>query len=220
MEVPLPLQLSIAVFTGMVAATFVPPVRKAIPRTAELLLWVALITVCALGVKSVTDAKTRDVSAAALWGAQQAANAIPGLLLGGVGGWIDEQRVAIAGWLVIAAGVDALALMLFHALRREARWSPRVRLRDWVELPLPEPDVSPGWLASASPVITERLRLAATAAMDAAAHLNFAARAWYDGVGRQAIGQVIDIRGLLGAQSSREEISDGGSTNRPDSLAS
>ncbi len=139
MEVPLLLQFSIALFTGMVAATFVPPVRKAIPNAVEVALWLALITVCVLGVMSVTDHNARDLSFSALWAAGQVLNTIVGLMLGGIGIWISDHRFAIASWLVITAGADVLALMLLHSLRNAAGWQPRVRLREWMELPVHAP---------------------------------------------------------------------------------
>ena len=139
MEVPLLLQFSIALFTGMVAATFVPPVRKAIPTAVEVALWLALITACVLGVMSVTDPNARNLSFSALWATDQVLNTIVGLMLGGIGIWISDHRFAIASWLVITAGADVLALMLLHSLRNAAAWQPRVRLREWMELPVHPP---------------------------------------------------------------------------------
>ena len=141
-EVPLLLQLSIALFTGMVAATFVPPVRKAIPRPAEAVLWAAFITVCVLGVMSVSDKSARDLSMATMWASEQVVNTILGLLLGGAGSWIAEHRFAIASWLVVVAGADVLALMLIRSMRSAAPLAPRVRLGEWMELPLSGPAVS------------------------------------------------------------------------------
>ena len=139
MGVPLLLQFSIALFTGMVAATFVPPVRKSIPRLVEIGMWIALITVCALGVLSVTDPNARELSVSALWGAAQVINTVAGLLLGGVGAWTFDHRFVIATWLVIVAGADLFALMLLRALRLAAPWRPRVRLGEWMELPVSVP---------------------------------------------------------------------------------
>src|SRR5207247_124793 len=44
-------------------------------------------------------------------------------------------------WLVIVAGADVLALMLIKSLRSAAPWRPRVRLREWMELPVTTPAV-------------------------------------------------------------------------------
>src|SRR5947209_20564611 len=112
MEVPLALKFSIALFTGMVAVTFFPPVRKSIPRTVEVGLWIALVTVCVLGVTSVTDPNARNLSATAVWAVDQVLTTVVGLLLSGVAGWISENRFEIARWMVIVAGADAFALIL------------------------------------------------------------------------------------------------------------
>ena len=271
MEVPLLLQFSIALFTGMVAATFVPPVRKAIPRPAEAVLWAAFITVCVLGVMSVTDKTARDLSMATVWASEQVVNTILGLLLGGAGSWITEHRFTIASWLVIVAGADVLALVLIRSMRSAAPWAPRVRLGEWMELPLSGPAV-PVRQPAADPLAGLNRALAAATAVlvaralgllamfsvrlrgavhaqtgqvrrdrpgarsrlesvrDAMAHLNFAARAWYEGAGQPALstaaatateaatrtartagrrlrpaaaraGQVIDIRTFVGGQS-------------------
>ncbi|OLB86695.1 MAG: hypothetical protein AUI15_30695 [Actinobacteria bacterium 13_2_20CM_2_66_6] len=225
MEVPLFLQFSIALFTGMVVATFVPPVRRSIPRVAEVAFWVALIVSCALGVMSVTDTNARDLSMSAIWGAEQVVNTIFGLLLGGVATWISDNRFAIASWLVIVAGADVLALVLIRSLRTAAPWTPRVRLREWMELPVHAQAVPARQpVYAADPLRLEGLR-------DATAHLQFAARAWYAAAGEPAVssvaskaggaavrtaraarrgllqpaaeraGQVIDIRALLSVQS-------------------
>ncbi|SRR6266581_2243961 len=168
--VPLLLQFSIALFTGMVAATFVPPVRKAIPRPAEVVLWVALITACVLGVMSVTDQNARDLSIASAWAAEQVVNTVFGLLLGGVGSWIYEHRFVIASWLIIVAGADALALMLVRSMRIATPWAPRVRLGEWMELPLSEPPV-PVRQPAADPLVGVNRSLAAATAVVATAAL-------------------------------------------------
>jgi hypothetical protein len=142
-EVPLLLQFCIALFTGMVAATLVPPVRRSIPRPVEVILWIALITVCVFGVMSVTDPNARELSASAAWGADQVINTAVGLMFGGFGGWLSDHRFAIASWLVIIAGADIFALMFLGSYRSGRAWRPRVRLREWMELPLPAPAMVP-----------------------------------------------------------------------------
>lgn len=139
MEVPLLLQFSIALFTGMVAATFVPPVRRSIPRPVEVILWIALVTVCLVGVVSITDPNARELSASVAWGADQVINTAVGLLFGGAGGWLSDHRFKLASWLVIVAGVDIFALMFLGSWRRARAWQPRVRLREWMELPVQAP---------------------------------------------------------------------------------
>jgi hypothetical protein len=136
-EVPLLLQFSIALFTGMVAATFVPPVRRSIPRPVEVILWIALVTVCIVGVVSITDPNARELSASVAWGADQVINTIVGLLFWGAGAWFADHRFTLASWLVIVAGVDIFALMFLASRRSAQAWQPRVRLREWMELPVP-----------------------------------------------------------------------------------
>jgi hypothetical protein len=140
-EIPFLLQLSIALLTGVVAATLAPPVRRAIPRPVEVGMWIGLVMVCSLGVMSVTDPDARDLSFSVLWAAERVVNTVFALLVGGVANWVAENRFAIASWLVIVAGADVLALMLIRSLRSAAPWQPRVRLREWMELPVATPAV-------------------------------------------------------------------------------
>ena len=164
MEGPFLLQFSIALFTGMVAATFVPPVRKSIPRLVEVGMWIALLTVCALGVMSVTDTNARELSMSALWGVDQVVNTIAGLLLGGAGAQISDHRFVIATWLVIIAGADIFMLMLLRSLREAAPWRPRVRLREWMELPVSAPLAPAAQPAYADPLAGINRRLAGAGA--------------------------------------------------------
>ena len=180
-EAPFLLQFCIALFTGMVAATFVPPVRKSIPRAVEIGLWIALITVCAVGVVSVTDPNARNLSMSALWAADQIINTVAALLIGGVTGWISDHRYAIATWMILVAGIDIFALMLIRSVRGATPWQPRVRLREWMELPVPAPAVVPAPARVADPLAGVNRRLAATSAILAAAmmarSLDFSIRA-------------------------------------------
>jgi hypothetical protein len=136
-ELPLLLQFSIALFTGMVAATFVPPVRRSIPRPVEVILWVALVTVCLVGVMSITDPNARELSASAAWGADQIINTVFGLMFAGVGAWFMDHRFSMASWLAIIAGADIFALLFIASWHSTRTWQPRVRLREWMELPVP-----------------------------------------------------------------------------------
>jgi hypothetical protein len=167
------LQFLIALFTGMVAATFVPPVRRAIPRPVEILLWVAFVTVCVLGVASITDPNTRELSTSAVWGADQIINTTVGLVLGGVGGWVFDHRFSITSWLVIVAGIDILALMFLGSLRRSRQSQPRIRLREWMEIPIPAPEAVLGRRrqAAADPLAGVNRRLAGWSAIAATAAL-------------------------------------------------
>jgi hypothetical protein len=270
---PLLLQFSIALCTGMVAATFIPPVRRAIPRPVEVVLWIALIVVCAVGMLAVSDSSARNLTTSVLWGADHVLNTIAGLLVGGVVSWIYDHRFPIATWLLMLAGADLFALILLRSMRKARPWQPRVRLGEWMEMPVPVPATARATVAQADPLVEVNRRLAAGtvvlgAAMlaktadlsirirnvmqplhkrrlaeaanagrigsqarleslrDAAAHLQYAAWAWYEAAGQPAVsglagkagstaraagkalrpvafkpGQVIDIQALLSAQS-------------------
>jgi len=168
-DVPLLLQFSIALFTGMVAATFVPPVRRAIPRPVEICLWIAFVTACVLGVASINDPNARELSTSAVWAADQIISTSAGLVLGGVGSWISDHRFAIASWLVIIAGADIFALMLIGSLRSAQPWQPRVRLGEWMEIPIPAPE--PAVARRQDPLAGANRRVAAWSAIAATAAL-------------------------------------------------
>jgi len=174
MEVPLLLQFSIALLTGMVASTFVPPVRRSIPRPVEIAMWIGLATVCLLGILSVTDKNARELTTAAAWGADQIINTLIGLLGAGIAAWISDHRFAIATAVVILAGIDLVALALIRSIRTAERAQPRVRLRDWMELPLPSRQHVP---APASAFDTINRRFAAGVALATAALLTAALNA-------------------------------------------
>jgi hypothetical protein len=171
-ELPLLLQFAIALFTGMVAATFVPPVRRAIPRPVEVLIWIALVTVCVLGVLSITDPNARELSTSAAWGADQIINTMVALLLAGVGVWILDHRFAIAGWMILVTSVDIIALIflksLLNSLRSARPWQPRIRLGEWMELPVVDTAAPPRRrLVVADPLAGVNRRLAAASAVAA-----------------------------------------------------
>ena len=137
MDGPLLLQFSIALFTGLVAATFVPTVRRSIPLLVEVLFWIGLVVACTIGVISITDPNARELSASAAWGVDQLISTLVALSLGGVVSWFSENRFALASWLVIIAGVDIFVLILRSSMRSGMGWQPRVRLGEWMELPVP-----------------------------------------------------------------------------------
>ena len=111
------LQFSIALFTGMVAATFIPSIRKVIPKPVEVLLWAALILACFIGLLSVSDPNARNLSTSVVWATDKVINTTVGLLLGGAADWISINRFWIATWLFIVAGADLFALMLLRSMR-------------------------------------------------------------------------------------------------------
>ena len=144
MEGPLLLQFSIALFTGMVAATLVPPVRRVVPRPIEIALWVVLVVVCVFGVVSITNPQARELTTAAFWGGDQVTMTLAGLLGAGLTGWLLDNRFTLATCLAIACGIDIVALALLRSYRIGRLWQPRVRLYEWMELPR---------LAAAEPVV-------------------------------------------------------------------
>jgi hypothetical protein len=229
---PLLLQFSIALLTGMVAATLVPPVRRVVPRPIEITLWAALVVVCVFGVLSITNPHARELTASAVWGVDQVIITLGGLLGAGLTGWLLDNRFTLATCLTIVCGVDVVALALLRSYRKGRVWQPRVRLYEWMELPrlsrAPEPVVAPyavdelsrrleavmaiagaallAWavhfliwsrdvmlpqqaarLAHATAVGRVESRAGLESLREGAAHLQFAARAWYAAAGAPAV---------------------------------
>ncbi|HEY1456531.1 MAG TPA: hypothetical protein VGG31_08525 [Candidatus Dormibacteraeota bacterium] len=233
MEVPLLLQFLIALFVGMVASTFVPPVRRAIPRPVEVMMWIGLITVCVIGMVSITDKSARELTASAAWGIEQVINTMVGMLGAGVMAWLGDHRFMIATGVLVLAGACLIALAAIRSARSAQRRRPRVRLREWMEVPLPmAPRPARAGVAGALGRVNRRVaaaaavggaslltaglnfaiwgrnvlvptgarRLAHAAAIgrveskarlealrDSAAHVQFAARAWYTAAGAPAV---------------------------------
>jgi hypothetical protein len=134
-EVPLLLQFSIALFTGMVVATLVPPVRKSIPRPVEVVAWTALVVACVIGVISITSPNARELTASAAWGIDQVISTLVGLLGAGLVGLLFDNRFTVATVVVFVLGADILALAMVHSYRKSRGWQPQVRLMEWMELP-------------------------------------------------------------------------------------
>lgn len=164
MQIPLLLQFSIALFTGMVAATLIPPVRRAIPTPLEVGLWIGLVFVCTVGILGVTDPRARELTSSAVWGVDQIVNTAAGLMVGGVVGWLYDSRFAIATWLALIAGIDMLVLALIRSRRKAQGWQPRVHLGEWLEMPSPAMRSSQP-VARTDPMAALNLRLAASAAV-------------------------------------------------------
>jgi hypothetical protein len=169
-DLPLLLQFSTALFTGLVAATFIPPVRRAIPRPVEVFMWIGLILVCLVGLFNISSESARNLSASVIWATDKVINTIVGLLLGGAWSWIFDHRFVIATWLVIIAASDLLLLILMRSMRKTRAVQPRVRLREWMEMPVPV-TASPAHrrAAAADPLIGVNRRLAAGSAVLATA---------------------------------------------------
>ena len=156
----------IAVFAGMVAfVTF----RRNTPRAVELVLWAGLIWVCVLGVTNIHNQQARAMTSAAVWGASQMVGAIAGLAEQGAVQWLFDRRFVIADWAVLLVGVDLLVLTLVATRREALGWQPRVRLREWMELPRVAPPAPARATASAVDELNHRFSLWAPVAAAAAA---------------------------------------------------
>src|SRR5262249_29611722 len=95
------------------------------------------IWVCVLGVTSTHDRQARELTAAAVWGSTQIMGTLAELLGQGMWSWVLQNLVAVAGWVILLLGVALLAVVLLRTHRSSGGWLPRVRLRDWMEMPRP-----------------------------------------------------------------------------------
>ena len=129
------LQFSIALCTAMVAATFLPTIRRLIPRWFEIALWVALIIVCWLGVAGMRDAHARELTSSINWALGQIVNTLIGLAGLSMLDMLHANRFVIANAVVVLFGADLLALALLSTYREAHGWQPKVRLGEWMELP-------------------------------------------------------------------------------------
>jgi hypothetical protein len=138
------LQFSVACFAGMAAAMIVPPVRRSVPRWVEALIWLGLIVTCWLAVTNIPQANTRYLTESAAWGADQIVNTTLGLLFVNLQGWLADHRFAIANAGVVVLFTDILLLALVRSHRKAKEQQPRIRLGEWIELPLrPAPAAVP-----------------------------------------------------------------------------
>jgi hypothetical protein len=158
---PLIFQFSIALFTGMVAATLAPPVRRVVPRPVEITLWAMLVVACVFGVLSITNPHARELTMSAFWGVDQIIMTLAGLLGAGLTGWLHDTRFTLATCLTIACGVDLMALALLRSYREGRAWQPRVRLYEWMELPrLAVPAIEPVAVPYAPDELSRKLEAA------------------------------------------------------------
>jgi hypothetical protein len=166
---PLGLQFSIALCTAMVAATFVPTVRRLMPRWFEIALWVALIFVCWLGVASIKDPHARELTSSINWALGQIFSTMIGLAGLSILDTLHANRFAIANAVVTLFGADLLALAVLSTYREGRGWQPKVRLGAWLEVPaVPVPVMVQAPQPYAIDELNERLT-AATATAGAAA---------------------------------------------------
>ena len=127
-------EVLIALFAGMVAFAIL---RRGTSRSVELVLWIGLIWVCVLGVTSTHDKQTRELTSATAWGVTQTVGTVAGLMGQNFLAWLSVHRIAVATWVVLAFGMDLLAIVLLQTHREAIGWQPRVRLGDWMEMPRP-----------------------------------------------------------------------------------
>src|SRR5437899_11418657 len=120
-----------------------------------------LISAYMLVVMCISNPNARELTSSAVWGADQIVSTLIGLMFGGVRIWIAEHRFSIASWMVITAGVDIFALMLIGSMRRGRAWQPRVRLREWMELPVAAPAPARNGVVVMDPIVVLNRRIAA-----------------------------------------------------------
>ena len=136
METSVVLEFTIAVLAGLILATLITPIKKALPYWFETALWLGLIVACWIAITGIAAGSPRDIMESAVWGAQQVVSTSIGLLLSGLVGWIAEQRSVIANAVLLIVGADILILALLFSRRNSTGWKPRVRLYDWFEFPV------------------------------------------------------------------------------------
>jgi len=164
------LQFSIALCAALVAATLVPNIRRAMPRWFEVALWVALIFVCWLGVASIKDPQARELTSSINWALGKMFNTLIGLAGVGVLDSLHANRFGIANAVLTFFCADLLTLALLSSYREGRGWQPRVRLRDWMEVPAaPAPVLVHATQPYAVEELNERLAAATITAGAAAA---------------------------------------------------
>jgi hypothetical protein len=223
------LEFSIALCTGMVAATFAPSVRRSIPRWFEIALWVALIFVCWLGLASINQPQARELTDSLNWAAGQILSTLLGLVGASVIDLLSANRFGIANAAVTLFGADLLALALIRTHREGQGWQPKVRLRDWMEFPkvaAPAPmalAVEP----SAIEELNERLAAATSSAGAAAATWSIQFLIWARDIGlpraeerlalAAAVGRVETKVWLESVRETARELESGARTRFADS---
>jgi hypothetical protein len=130
------LQVSVALFAGMAAAMVIPRVRRSVPRLVEGIIWLGLIVACWMAITNIQQANVRYLTESVAWGADQIINTTIGLMFAGLFVWIGEHRCVIANAVVLVLGADILALALVRGHRRAQRSLPRIKLGEWIEVPL------------------------------------------------------------------------------------
>jgi hypothetical protein len=195
------LQFCMAAFAGVAAAMIVPPVRRAVPRWAEALIWLGLIVSCWMAITGLGQANSRFLTDSIAWGSDQIVNTTLGLMFAAFLGWMVEHRFVIANAVVTLAGADILALALVWSWRVGQGWQPRIALREWFEVPLehnaaPVPVTVPYALDEWNPRLERALRRLGAAILKRMVPLITAPY-----VRAVTEADVIDVHAVLSAQS-------------------
>lgn len=138
MAMPGEWQFSLVLFIGLAAAMVLPPVRRAVPRWFESLIWLGLITAGWLTITSVQGANARLLTDAVTWGVGQIAGDLIGLVGTNTKGWLAGHRFEIANAVVLLALLDVFVLALLWSRRQAQRALPRVMLGEWFEFQPPK----------------------------------------------------------------------------------
>lgn len=130
------LQFSVALFAGMAAAMVVPQVRRSVPRVVEGIIWLGMVVACWMAITHVEQANVRYLTESAAWGADQIINTTIALMFAAMFAWIGDHRFVIANVVVLVLGADILALALVRGHRQAQSSLPRIKLGEWIEVPL------------------------------------------------------------------------------------
>jgi len=135
METSVVLEFTIAVLAGLILASLITPLRRALPYWFETALWLGLIVACWIAITGLGAGSPRDTVESAVWGTQAVLTTSIGLLFSGLAGWIVEQRFVVANAVLLIVGADILVLALLFSRRNSRGWQPAVRLQEWFEFP-------------------------------------------------------------------------------------
>jgi hypothetical protein len=116
------------------------------------------------------DPHARELTSSINWAAGQIVNTMIGLAGLSILDMLHANRFAIANAVVTLFGADLLALALLSSYRQGLGWQPKVRLREWMELPaVPVPVLIEAPRPDAVEELNERLAAVTVVAGAAAA---------------------------------------------------
>jgi len=119
----------------LIAAAIVVSFRRKTPRVLELAVWITLVWVCVLTIRSNGNPQARALTSATVWGASMIVGMIAAVSGHDTLMWLYGARFAIADLTVLVFAVDVLALALVSTKRQADAWIPVTRLGDWMLLP-------------------------------------------------------------------------------------